>query len=109
MWLITMCLAQDREKGYRLENGQGRPWDWTVLRRGESTVPIDYAAFKGKLYNEREKTPLMFNLTNSSEHTVFQWSAEHRKDNSSEKYAHLGEQRLVIMEQPGHIPTFKYT
>lgn len=51
----------------------------------------------------------MFNLTNSSEYTVFQWSAEHRKDNSSEKYAHLGEQRLVIMEQPGHIPTFKYT
>lgn len=61
----------------------------------------------------------MFNSTNSSEYRVFQWSAEHRKHNSSEKYAHLGGTRVDYngdftktrerKEQSGRIPTFKYT
>lgn len=65
------------------------------------------------------KNPLMFNSTNSSEYRVFQWSAEHRKHNSSEKYAHLGGTKVDYngdftkkrerKEQSGCIPTFKYT
>lgn len=85
MELISRCSAQGTE------NRQGELSDWSVLRRVEN-IHRFWRFWEEML---KEKTlPLTF-TSNSSKMSVSPWSAECRKDNS-EKYIHLGEQRLVI-------------